>query len=210
VDEAAVAARLHEGVVALGISLPPGAEERLLAYEALVRKWDRVYNLVGTCDPMTFVERHLLDCLAILPHVPAGRLLDLGSGAGLPGMVLALARPEQDCLLVDSNGKKTRFLTQICIELGLPQVRVMQAELQRLHPPPEVAVVTVRAFSSLEGILKELSPLAHPGLTVLLMKGAAPAAEVAALPAGGPQATILPLTVPGLREERHLVRLDYI
>jgi len=125
---------LQDGVHALGLALAPAAQEKLIAYIELLAKWNQAYNLTAVRDPEQMIARHLLDSLAILPWVRGPRVLDIGSGAGLPGIPLALARPELQFVLLDSNAKKTRFITQALAELGLENVEVVHSRVEKYQP----------------------------------------------------------------------------
>lgn len=202
--------RLAEGVAALGLRLPAGAEEKLAAYLGLLAKWNRVYNLTAIRDPQEMVTHHLLDSLAVLPHleksVPAGRPLDLadiGSGAGLPGLVLAIARPDWAVASVETVEKKAAFQRQAGIELGLSNVSIYCQRVERLDK--RFDAVIARAFASLADFVGLAGHLAG---TLWAMKGSYPADEIAALPAGWRVAASHALAVPGLAAERHLLQLE--
>lgn len=202
--------RLAEGVAELGLRLPPGAAEKLLAYLALLAKWNRVYNLTAIRDPDEMVTHHLLDSLAILPvmqkSVPAGRpfdLADIGSGAGLPGLVLAIARPDWTVASIEAVEKKAAFQRQAAIELGLVNVSIYCQRVERLDR--RFDAVISRAFASLADFVGLAGHLAG---ALWAMKGSYPADEIAALPAGWRVAASHALAVPGLAAERHLLQLE--
>ena len=198
---------LAPGLKALGIALPAGAEAALLAYVELLVRWNQAYNLTAVRDPAEMVSRHLLDSLAILPFVSGPDLADVGTGAGLPGIPLAVARPDLKFTLVDSNGKKTRFVTQAMAELKLANVTVVQARTEAWQPAAPFAQVVSRAFASLGDFARLAGGLAIPGGTLLAMKGADPKDEMGALPAGFRVVKVHPLKVPGLGAERCLVEI---
>jgi 16S rRNA (guanine527-N7)-methyltransferase len=167
------AAQLATGLRALGLDLDEAQQDCLLRYLALLVKWNRAYNLTAVRDPAEMVSRQLLDSLSILPWVRGPRVLDVGSGAGLPGIPLAIARPGWALTLLDSNGKKTRFLTQVCLELGLANVVVVQARAEQYRPADQRGfdTVTARAFASLAQLLALTRHLLAPGGRWVAMKG---------------------------------------
>ena len=195
---------LEAGLAALGLPSPPlGA--RLLDYLALLDRWNRTYNLTAIRDPREMLGKHLLDSLSMLPHVRDGRLADLGTGPGLPGIPLALARPALQVTLVESNGKKTRFLREVVRQLALDNVRVLEARAEAVDEPGAFDQLTARAMDTLAGILQVGGHLLAPGGRLLAMKGQRPEAEIAALPPGWQVETVQPLAVPGVEGARHLV-----
>lgn len=203
-----LAAQLSEGIEFLGLALPRETQTRMLQYLALIRKWNQVHNLTAVREPEAMLVRHLLDSLAILPHVAGPRIADVGSGAGLPGIPLALARPEWRVTLVETNHKKTAFLQQARIELDLKNVEVMTERVENFHPADGFDVVISRAFSDLAdfaGLAGHLCAPGNGGGRLVAMKGVYPHEELAQLPAQFMVEKILPVTVPGLEAERHLV-----
>jgi 16S rRNA (guanine527-N7)-methyltransferase len=197
--------QLEQGVRALGLALPAAAIERLLDYQALLERWNGTYNLTAVRDGEGMVTRHLLDSLAILPFVTGASLADLGTGPGLPGMVLAIAAPGREVLLVDSNGKKVRFLREAIRALRLEGVRALQARVEDVQG--QFDCVTARAFASLADMLAWGGHLLGPNGQWLAMKGKPPTEELAALPDGFAVAAVHPLRVPGLDAERSLVAI---
>jgi 16S rRNA (guanine527-N7)-methyltransferase len=200
-------ADLQAGAQALGLVLAPGAGERLLRYVALLLQWNRAYNLTAVREPRSIVARHILDSLSILPWVRGPRLLDVGTGPGLPGIPLAVADPSLSVTLLDSNGKKVRFCRQCVMELALPNVEVAQSRVESYHPSQGFDSVTTRAFADLAEVVRLCLPLVGSGGRVLAMKGVGPTVEADALRAAGLEVTVHPLRVPGLDEERHLVEV---
>lgn len=198
---------LAPGLKTLGVTLPARAEAALLAYVELLVRWNQAYNLTAVRDPAEMVGKHLLDSLAILPFVTGPDLADVGTGAGLPGIPLAVARPDLKFTLVDSNGKKTRFVTQAMAELKLTNVTVVQARTEAWQPAAPFAQVVSRAFASLGDFARLAGDLLVPGGTLLAMKGADPKDEMGALPAGFRVVKVHPLKVPGLDAERCLVEI---
>lgn len=198
-------AQLHDGVAALGLTLPADAPARLLGYLALLQHWNAAYNLTAVRDPAQMVTRHLLDSLAIAPFVQGDTLADLGSGAGLPGIPLAIAAPQRSVTLVDTNGKKARFLREAVRELGLDNVRVAQQRVEDVAG--RFDCITARAFASLADMLAWGGHLLADGGRWLAMKGRYPEDELAALPPGFRLQAAHRLRVPGLDAERHLLVL---
>lgn len=196
---------LAAGLAALDLSLPVAAQERLLAFRDLLLKWNKVYNLTALRDPQQAISHHLLDSLVILPQVSDGNLLDVGSGGGLPGIPLAIARPELAVTLVDTVQKKATFLQQAAIELKLENVTVHHARVEEMRGHYDQ--ISSRAFAELGLFIELTRHLLAPGGRWLAMKGARPDAEISALPADILVEAIIPLAVPGLAAERHLIIL---
>ncbi|WP_426805271.1 16S rRNA (guanine(527)-N(7))-methyltransferase RsmG [Stenotrophomonas sp. SrG] len=200
---AGVADALERGLAAMGLDAalaPP-----LLTYLALLDRWNRTYNLTAIRDPMEMVTRHLLDSLAMQPYLEQGTLADLGTGPGLPGIPLAIARPQLQVTLVESNGKKARFMREAVRQLGLANARVAESRAEALAEPGAYDNLTARAMDTLAGIIAVGGHLLRPGGRLLAMKGVHPHDEIAQLPAGWRVEQVLPLHVPGLTGERHLV-----
>ncbi len=195
--------RLVAGVAALRIELPEAAIERLLAYVQMLARWNATYNLSAVRDIDEMVTRHLLDSLAALPYVRGETLIDLGSGGGLPGIPFAIAAPGRAVTLVDSNGKKTRFLRAAVRELKLDNVRVLESRVETVEGTYHC--VTARAFASLADMLGWGARLLAPDGIWLALKGRFPDEELAGIPAGFEVDRIEPLRVPGLDAERHVV-----
>lgn len=196
---------LAAGLAALGLNLPAVDQVKLLAFRDLLLKWNKTYNLTALRDPQQAISHHLLDSLAILPHIGQGSLLDVGSGGGLPGIPLAIARPQLAVSMVDTVQKKATFLQQAAIELALKNVAVHHArveEMQGLY-----AQISSRAFSELALFVGLTRHLLAPGGRWLAMKGVRPDDELKGLPADVVVDAIIPLIVPGLDAERHLIIL---
>ena len=200
-----LATKLADGLAAMRLDLPVEAQEKLLAYIDLLAKWNRTYNLTAVRDPEDMVARHLLDSLAVLPFVHGETLADLGSGAGLPGIPLAIARPDIAVTLVESNGKKARFLREAARSLPLPNVRVFEARVQTVAGLFDT--VACRAFASLRNMLLWGGHLLAPGGSWLALKGRSDTSELAAVPAGFRVQAMHALTVPGIAGERSLIEL---
>ena len=202
-------AQLGQGLTAMGLELPLAVQEKLLAYVALLYKWNKTFSLTAMREQEKAVSHHLLDSLAILPYVPTGRLLDVGSGGGMPGIPLAIVRPELQVTLIDSNSKKTAFLQQAAIELGLKNVSVHTGRVERYHPPVGFSAITSRAFAEIADFVGLSAHLLAPDGVWLAMKGVWPHDEIARLPraSGATVAAVHALNVPGVEGERHLVVL---
>jgi 16S rRNA (guanine527-N7)-methyltransferase len=182
----------------------------LAAYLQLLQRWNGTYNLTAIRDPRLMVVRHVLDSLSVLPWIGAGPLLDAGTGAGLPGVPLAIMQPQLEVILLDSAGKKIRFLNHVVRELGLAGVRPVQARLESWSEDPPPPTIISRAFSSIGSFARSARHLAVAGTRLLAMKGKRPDAELEDLPDGWRIDSIRPLEVPGLQEERHLVIMSFI
>jgi len=199
-----LAPELEAGLAALGLPPQPLAG-RLLEYLALLDRWNQAYNLTAIRDPREMLHKHLLDSLSMWKAVRPGRLADLGTGPGLPGIPLALAVPGLEVTLVESNGKKCRFMREALRKLGLANARVVEARAEAVDEPGAYDQLTARAMDTLAGILAVGGHLLAPGGRLLAMKGQRPDAEIAALPAGWTVESVQPLSVPGLEGDRHLV-----
>lgn len=177
-------------------------QRKLLDYVALLEKWNKAYNLTAVRQPAAMVTKHLLDSLTVLPWLSTEDTLDVGTGAGVPGIILAIMRPDQAFTLLDSNGKKTRFVRQAALELGLQNVTVVQSRIESYaEPKPQIIA---RAFASLPDMLALMSHLLVDGGRLLAMKAARAEQEITQAPAGWSFETV-ELHVPGLHEHRELV-----
>ena len=203
-DDPALRAELDAGLHAL--ALAPTLAGPLLAYLDLLARWNRTYNLTAIRDPREMVTRHLLDSLAMVPHVTGlPTLADLGTGPGLPGIPLAIALPALEVTLVESNGKKARFLREAVRTLRLANAEVAESRIEAVDRPGAFAAITARALATLPDILAAGGHLPAADGRLLAMKGVRPDDEIAALPPGWAVHDIYPLRVPGLDAERHLV-----
>ena len=207
-DLTALRPELEAGLRTLG--LDAALATPLLEYVALLVRWNATYNLTAIRDPREMVAKHLLDSLAMHPFVDAiaeagGRLADLGTGPGLPGIPLALAKPGLQVTLVESNGKKTRFLREAVRKLGLGNVEVVESRIEAYDAPGRFDAITARALATLPLILESGGHLLRPGGVLLAMKGVVPSDEIAALPPGWEVREMHPMRVPGLDAERHLI-----
>ncbi|ESQ13715.1 MAG: hypothetical protein N838_14180 [Thiohalocapsa sp. PB-PSB1] len=227
-DRIALRHRLDQGLAAMSDasdSGPPGLteddRERLIDFLLLLARWNRVYNLTAVREPLDMVARHLLDSLSVLPWIRRGPILDVGTGAGLPGIPLALARPDLCFTLLDSNGKKTRFVHQAVLELGLDNIEVVHSRVQAYRPGPKFGTIVARAVSSLSELIGGCAHLAAADAHLLALKGRVPRQEISDLAdATGPTAAAIgdlpatpirlhPLCVPLLDGERHLVEIPF-
>jgi len=180
-------------------------QDKLLDYIALLHKWNKIYNLTAIRDPQQMVSNHLLDSLAVLPYLWEGRWLDVGCGAGLPGLVLAIAKPEWQFSLLDSNSKKTSFVQQAIIELGVQNATVFCARAEHWQAPILFDGIISRAFAELGRFLRSTRHLAAPHGRWAAMKGMAEKQELAGMPEGCRVESIIPIIVPGLQAARSLV-----
>lgn len=196
-------ARLKDGLHTLGLALPAGATDVLLDYVALLVRWNGAYNLTAIRDPDEMVTRHLLDSLVVLPYIRGKTLADLGTGPGLPGIPLAVAAPQRAVTLVDSNGKKVRFLREAVRVLKLANVHVIEARVADVDG--QFDCITARAFSSLANMLVWGGKLLAPDGEWLALKGRRPNEELQDVPTNFVVKRIMPLSVPKLDAERHLI-----
>ena len=197
---------LSQGLHDMDLDLSPPIQGQLLQFLRILEKWNQTYNLTAVRDPEQMVPRHLLDSLAVLPYLQGARVLDVGTGAGLPGIPLALARPDLAFTLLDSNAKKTRFVSQAAHELGLKNVTVVQERAEKFHPEQKFDTLIARALASIPDMLASGRHLVAPQGCFLFMKGVIPQEELAAV-AGAYQAQVQALRIPGLDAARHLVIL---
>jgi len=195
---------IARGLAALGLEAPEGAVERLARYLELIRRWNEVYNLTAITDPAEMVPKHLLDSLAPLPHIEAARLADIGAGAGLPGIPIAILRPGLPVTLVESSGKKARFLRTAARELGLANVAVAESRIERWAPAPPPDAVVARALAPLPELCALVQGWLPAGGRLYALKGPKAEAELAGLPEGFACTARHRLAVPGLDAERWL------
>jgi len=200
--------QLAAGLDQMGLEISQPQQQKLLAYLALLSKWNQAYNLTAIRDPDEMVARQLLDSLSILPLVRGERILDVGSGAGLPGIPLAICMPETGFTLIDSNGKKTRFIQQARIELGLDNLEVHQARVEQLDVTNRYDTITSRAFASLPKIVELTRHLLSDGGILLSMKGLVPKDEIETVKTAEAKVNIIELNPP-LEGERHAVVIKF-
>lgn len=203
-----VEARLAEGLAAMGLALDAQSQAKLVAYLRLIEKWNKVHNLTAIREPSQMVVLHLLDSLAVLPHVAgAHTLLDVGSGAGLPGIPLAVACPGLAVTLLDSSHKKATFLRQAKAELALANVDVVCERVEKWRPAASFDIVASRAFAELSVFVGQAGHLVAPGGAMLAMKGVNPREELERIPSTYRVENVVELRVPTLDAQRHLVFL---
>ncbi|MGZ3182823.1 MAG: 16S rRNA (guanine(527)-N(7))-methyltransferase RsmG [Telluria sp.] len=208
-DRDALARVLAEGARELGLDLSERQLGQLLDYLGLLFKWNSVYNLTSVRDPQQMATLHILDSLAAAPaFAGARRVLDVGAGGGLPGIVLAIARPDMQVSLVDTVHKKTAFLTQVKAQLGLANVTVYTARVEELEPPHAFDVITSRAFADLSDFVNWAGHHLQEGGRFIALKGTAPADEQQRVPAPWKVQEVRAIKVPGLDAERHLVFIE--
>jgi len=201
--------QIESGLASIGVSLSSGQVEQLIRYLQLLHKWNKAFNLTAVRDPSQMVSRHLVDSLQVAPWVQGQRVVDVGSGAGLPGIPLAIAFPEREFVLLDSNGKKTRFLTQAKLTLSLANVEVVQSRIEDFRPGKRFDTVVSRAFASLGDFWRSAHHLLAPDGRFLAMKGRYPAAELDELNVLiGFQAQVVELSVGPQDGARTLVIVD--
>ena len=198
---------LQQGCTALGLTVTEDQHARLNGYLAGLIKWNQAYNLTAIRDPEEMVIKHLLDSLAVQVAISGTNILDVGTGPGLPGIPLAILMPQRQFTLLDSNGKKTRFLTQMKHQLVLDNVEVANQRIESLAPQKTFDTITCRAFTSLQEFVDHCLHLLQPEGELLALKGKIPTDEIAALDQQQLQVAIEKITVPYLNDERHLIRI---
>jgi len=198
-------AALDRGLGDLNLALPESARQKLIAYLELLAKWNKTFNLTAIRDPLQMVSLHLLDSLSVSRELPPGRLADVGSGPGLPGIPIAIAEPERAIVLLEANQKKGSFLRQAVIELGLANSAVQVARAETWRPIELFAVVISRAFADLLDFIVSCRHLVAEGGVLAAMKGAYPEDELARMSADCDCSDVRRVVVPLLNAERHLV-----
>jgi 16S rRNA (guanine527-N7)-methyltransferase len=200
--------QLKRGLIEIGLTLEGDIQQSLLDYIALIEKWNRAYNLTAIREPEKMVSHHLLDSLAVAPHLYGKRLLDVGSGAGLPGIPLALARPKMHVTVLDSNHKKAAFLKQAVMELKLRNADVCNERVESWQAQNKFDVIISRAFSDMGEFVRITRHLLAPGGVFAAMKGLHPYEEIEKLPPNCKVRQVLPLAIPGVEGARHLVMIE--
>ncbi len=200
--------RLANGAAEIGLSLGRGERDKLLEYLALLEKWNQVYNLTAIRDREKMVSGHLLDCLAVIPYVTVARVLDAGSGAGFPGIPIALARPDIQVVLLDSNHKKAAFLRQAVADLKLNNATVVCERVETWLAGEKFDCIISRAFAEIAEFIALTGHLLAPGGVFAAMKGVHPYEEIERLPADFRVRQVHAFAVPGLGAERHLVMIE--
>lgn len=203
-------AALAAGIEQLGLTLAPSRRKLLLAYVRLLAKWNAVYNLSAIRSEPEMLNHHVLDALSIIPHLPGGPLLDAGSGAGLPGIPIAIADADRSVTLLDSSSKKAAFLQQAVIELGLENASVHSARVETWRSERRFDVIASRAFAELAEFVSRTRHLLAPSGMFAAMKGVYPQAEIERLPEGFKVRSVERLAVPGVNAERHLVLVERV
>jgi 16S rRNA (guanine527-N7)-methyltransferase len=196
---------LVNGIVSLNLNATDDQVDQLIGFIKLIEKWNKAYNLTAIRNREEMARLHILDSLAIVPHIEGKRIIDIGTGAGLPGIPLAICLPEIDFTLLDSNAKKTRFVQQAVLELKLKNVEVLHSRVENYHPEQAYDAVLTRAFASLPDIVKLTAHLLAKDGVLLAMKGQSLDAEMAEITA---ESAVIPLSVPGADVERCLVRIQ--
>jgi 16S rRNA (guanine527-N7)-methyltransferase len=192
---------LEQGLLELNLNLSPEQIKQLIDYLALLQKWNKVYNLTAISNPTEMVILHLLDSLVIIPHLKGQTFLDVGTGAGLPGLVLAITRPDWQITLLDSNAKKTRFLIQTMAELQLQNVKVVCSRIEQWKTEQKFDVIISRAYSDLKQFCEQCLPFCTSSGYLAAMKGKLPTDELQHIE----KYQVIPLSVPHLAQERHLI-----
>jgi 16S rRNA (guanine527-N7)-methyltransferase len=203
-----LARQLAKGAAELGLELGPETRSKLIAHLELLDKWTRVHNLTSIRDKGRSVSVHLLDSLAVVPHLPGGRMLDAGSGAGFPGIPVALAMPAAQVDLLDSNHKKCAFLRQAIAEIGLKNAKVVCERLESWHPAWQYDCILARALAEIAEVVALCAHLLAPGGVIAAMKGIHPFEEIERIPPEFRVRRVHALAVPGLAAERHLVLIE--
>lgn len=198
---------LQRGVSALSLDCNEETLSSLLAYIDLLKKWNSAYNLLGGNESATLVSRHILDSLSISPYLEGSLIADIGAGAGLPGIPLAILNPDKNFVLIDSNGKKTRFMFQAKIQLGLDNILIENCRIEHYQSKQQIDMVMCRAFSTLADALTMLQPIFSDECKLLAMKGQYPEDEIARLPDGFELSRSIKLDVPGGESQRHLIEV---
>ena len=208
-DRISLMRTVTDGASALGLDCSEKQIVSLIDYLALLSKWNVVYNLTAVRDPAQMVTQHLLDSMSAVPAFAAAKnVLDVGAGGGLPGLVLAILRPDMQVSLIDTVHKKTAFLTQVKAELGLSNVTVHTARVEQLQLGKKFDVITSRAFAELADFVNWSGHLLEQGGHFIAMKGVNPQQEMARMPAGWVVTEVRALLVPGMQAERHLIFIE--
>ena len=198
---------LQRGISSLSLKCNKETVSSLLAYIDLLKKWNSAYNLLGRNESASLVSRHILDSLSISPYLEGSLIADIGAGAGLPGIPLAILNPDKKFVLIDSNGKKTRFMYQAKIQLGLDNISVENCRIEHYQSKQQIDMVMCRAFSTLADALTMLQPIFSNQCKLLAMKGQYPEDEIAQLPDGFKLSRSTKLDVPGNESQRHLIEV---
>ena len=196
---------LTQALAENNLSLADTVEQKLLRYLELLQTWNKVFNLTAITDAREMVYLHIIDSLLVLPYLHGQRHLDVGSGAGLPGIPLALVQPDHEWIVLDKNSKKTRFMTQSIAELQLKNVKAEHSNVEKFHPAHNFDSIVSRAFGTIRMFIETTAPLLNPNGQWMAMKGKYPHDEIADLPKGFEVNNVVKLTMHGMQLERHLV-----
>ena len=199
--------KLQTGLSSLGLDLSNAQQNKLIHYLILLNKWNKAYNLSGIKEIEQMLSYHLLDSLAIIPHIDGKLILDVGTGAGLPGIPLAIFYPDKKFFLLDSNGKKTRFLFQVKTELALENIEVFHNRVETFQSREQIDIVLCRAYATLDKITMQCGHLLNDDSKILAMKGQYPEKEIAELPKSYKFNKTIELSVPGVEGYRHLIEI---
>ncbi len=198
-----LANNLNQGLQTLQLNLSETTQTQLLDYIALLDKWNKVYNLTAVRQPSDMIAKHILDSLAIIPYVRGKQILDIGTGAGLPGILLAIARPDWHCILLDSSAKKIRFVKQAILELKITNAEVVCTRLEKFKPSYQFSSIISRAYSNLYNFYTQSAHLCATKGCLLAMKGIYPEQEIAKI--SGVKIKTIKLKIPQLQAQRHLI-----
>ncbi|MBL4819833.1 MAG: 16S rRNA (guanine(527)-N(7))-methyltransferase RsmG [Gammaproteobacteria bacterium] len=201
--------KLQSGLDELGLKITPEQVDMLLSFLEVLGKWNKKFNLSGIKKPSEMISRHLLDCLAVSPYIEGSVILDVGSGGGLPGIPLAILHPDKHFILLDSNGKKTRFLFQVKLALGLDNITIENKRIEDYQCTEQIDIVMSRAFSSLAKLVQSCASVAGENSKLLAMKGIYPTTEIEELPEGIKISRAIELTIPGIEGVRHLIEIPF-
>ncbi len=199
--------QLETGLQTLGLESSERVLRLLLKYIGLLNKWNTRFNLSGITDIESMVSRHLLDSLSLNRFLAGTRFVDIGSGAGLPGIPLAILNPQKQFVLIDSNGKKTRFLFEVKTTLGLTNISIENCRIEHYQSPQQIDMVMCRAFSTLEDVVTKAQHLLSSGSALLAMKGRYPEQEILSLPDDFEITRVVKLEIPGNESQRHLIEV---
>jgi 16S rRNA (guanine527-N7)-methyltransferase len=207
-DPAKLQSHLQQDLQKMGLQYPISCLERLISYIQLLSKWNRVYNLTAITKPVDMLKLHLLDSLSLEPYIPIGkRIIDVGAGAGLPGIPLAIVRQDLHLLELEKSEKKCRFMRQAVVELGLDNVEISNSRVQDINPDPGGDIIVSRAFASLSTMLGLVKQLSACSGSIFAMKGKLDQDELSDLPAGFHIENVYRVSLTGVEAERHIIHI---
>lgn len=206
-SSSALQGHLQRALSETALNISESQQQQLIALTELIHKWNKAYNLTSVRDPQDMLIRHILDSVVVAPHIQGQHFIDVGTGPGLPGLPLAIVMPQQQFVLLDSLGKRIRFIKQAVFELGLENVTAVQARVEDYQPEKPFDGVLSRAFASIKDMLHWCQHLVDSQGTFLALKGQVPAQELDSLPQGFTVRDIIRLEIPGLQAERHLIKM---